>query len=64
MTTIERMHISGTSNRSAAGVNNARLLKKPNKMDSSIKDLEASKEFNETYTEVPHIVSRFRDNSV
>ena len=48
VTTTERIHTLGSSDRSATGVSNTRVLKKQNGTDSSIEDLEVPKEFNET----------------
>ena len=64
VTTTERIHTSGPSDRSATGVNNTRVLKKQNGMDSSIEDLEVPKELNETDTEVPHTATPSKEDLV
>lgn len=39
MTTAEWMHTSGASDRSAAGLNNIKILRKQDVMDSTIEDI-------------------------
>lgn len=56
----EWMHSLDLSDSSAAGVNNATQ----NVMDLSIEDFAVPKELKNTYRQVPHIVSFFRDDSV
>lgn len=55
------LHTSGSSDLSAIGINNIRVTKKQNGMESSLKDLEGPKEFNKIDTDIPHIVSPFRN---
>lgn len=45
-----------------SGINNIRVTKKQNGMESSLKNLEGPKELNKTDTEIPHIVSPFRND--
>lgn len=55
VTTIEWIHITSPSNYFATRINNTRVLKKQNRMDT-LQDLQALNELNETYTKIPHTV--------